>query len=260
LELRNKCSFYRPAPEWLAILLPRVLIKLDLARAFDSLSWPFLFEALRRYGFGARFLDWLAILLTSASTRVLLNGEPGPAIWHRRGLHQGDPLSPQLFVLAVDTLGRLFCRATELGVLRQLHARRLIPSISLYADDVIPFCHPLLEEVEAVKELLKLFGRASGLCANYNKSTATLIKCAPAEVEPAVARLACPIVDLPLNYLGIPLTIRKPTSAQMQLVVDRIANRLPTSSNSDDTLTNWLEEAVQATPMPLRRDWGPLPC
>jgi hypothetical protein len=72
---------------------PRVLLKLDLARAFDSISWPFLFEVLWRYGFGNRFLNWLAILLSSASTRVLLNGVPWPAIWHKRGLRQGDPLS-----------------------------------------------------------------------------------------------------------------------------------------------------------------------
>jgi hypothetical protein len=52
--------------------VPRVLLKLDLSCAFDSLSWLFLFEALR--GFGSRFLDWLAILLSSASTKVLLNG------------------------------------------------------------------------------------------------------------------------------------------------------------------------------------------
>jgi hypothetical protein len=94
---------------------PRVLLKLDLARAFDTISWPFLFEVLRRYGFSTRFLDWLAILLPSASTRVLLNGNPGPPIWHRRGLRQGDPLSPQLFVLAVDTVGRLIKRAMGLG-------------------------------------------------------------------------------------------------------------------------------------------------
>jgi hypothetical protein len=59
---------------------PRLLIKLDLTRAFDSLSWPFLFEALRQYGFGDRFLDWLAVLLASANTRVMINGEPGPPI------------------------------------------------------------------------------------------------------------------------------------------------------------------------------------
>jgi hypothetical protein len=57
---------------------PRLLLKLDLTKAFDTISWAFLFEALRRYGFGSKFLDWLAILLSTASTRVLLNGCPGP--------------------------------------------------------------------------------------------------------------------------------------------------------------------------------------
>lgn len=62
---------------------PRVMLKLDLAKAFDTLSWAFLFEVLRRYGFGDKFLDWIAIILSFASTRVLLNGCPGPPIWHR---------------------------------------------------------------------------------------------------------------------------------------------------------------------------------
>uniref|UniRef100_A0A453BF18 Uncharacterized protein n=1 Tax=Aegilops tauschii subsp. strangulata TaxID=200361 RepID=A0A453BF18_AEGTS len=59
------------------------MLKLDLGRAFDSISWPFVFEVLRQYGYGARFLEWLAILLSTASTAILLNGEPGPPIWHR---------------------------------------------------------------------------------------------------------------------------------------------------------------------------------
>jgi hypothetical protein len=53
---------------------PRVLIKLDLAMAYDTVSWPFLFDVLWRYGFISRFLNWLAILLSPASTRVMING------------------------------------------------------------------------------------------------------------------------------------------------------------------------------------------
>ena len=141
---------------------PRVLLKLDLAQAFDSISWPFLFEALRQYGFGDRFLEWLAILFSSASTRVLINGEPGPPVWHRRGLRQGDPLSPQLFDLGVDALGRLLQRASATGILAQLHPRRTIPAFSLYADDLVLFCHPTESDIAAVREILRLFARASG--------------------------------------------------------------------------------------------------
>uniref|UniRef100_A0A453NCD7 Reverse transcriptase domain-containing protein n=1 Tax=Aegilops tauschii subsp. strangulata TaxID=200361 RepID=A0A453NCD7_AEGTS len=97
------------------------------------------------------------IPLSSASTRILLNGVPGPAIWHHCGLLQGDPVSPQLFVLAVDTLGCDFHRAAALNVLQQLHPRRAIPIISVYADDVILFCHPSAGDTLAVREILQLF-------------------------------------------------------------------------------------------------------
>uniref|UniRef100_A0A453I001 Reverse transcriptase domain-containing protein n=2 Tax=Aegilops tauschii subsp. strangulata TaxID=200361 RepID=A0A453I001_AEGTS len=207
---------------------PRVLLKLDLARAFDSLSWPFLFEVLKQYGFGDRFLEWLAILLSSASTKVMLNESPGPPIWHRQGLRQGDSMSPQVFVLAVDTLGRLFKRVAELGIIRRLHPSRSIPPISLYADDVVLFCHPQQEDIDAVKAILQLFGRASSLRVNFTKSTATLIRCDDDAVLPVVESLGCPIVAFPITYLGIPLTIRRPTTAQLLPLVDKVAGRLPT--------------------------------
>jgi retron-type reverse transcriptase len=65
---------------------PRVMLKLDIARAFDSVSWSFLLEILRKLGFGPRFRELVSILLPTGSSRVLLNDEPGPPIWHRRGL------------------------------------------------------------------------------------------------------------------------------------------------------------------------------
>jgi hypothetical protein len=69
--------------------VPRVMLKLDVARAFNSISLGFLVEVLRKMGFGSRFYELVAILLSTASTRVRLTGEPGPPIWHRRGLRQG---------------------------------------------------------------------------------------------------------------------------------------------------------------------------
>jgi hypothetical protein len=63
-----------------------VLIRLDLTRAFDSISWSFLFEVLRGLGFGDMFLKWISIILSSASTRVTVNGVPGDHFRHVRGL------------------------------------------------------------------------------------------------------------------------------------------------------------------------------
>jgi hypothetical protein len=79
-----------------------------------------------------------------------------------------------------------------------------------------------------VREILQLFGRASGLQVNYSKSSATLIRCDQDDATPVVQELGCPIVDLPISYLGIPLTLRRPTAAQMQPLVERAAAGLPT--------------------------------
>lgn len=63
-----------------------VLLKLDISRVFDSLPWPFLFEVLRAKGFSRRWLSWLATLLTSASSRVVVNGCTGDKFMHACGL------------------------------------------------------------------------------------------------------------------------------------------------------------------------------
>uniref|UniRef100_A0A452Y8H6 Reverse transcriptase domain-containing protein n=1 Tax=Aegilops tauschii subsp. strangulata TaxID=200361 RepID=A0A452Y8H6_AEGTS len=132
------------------------------------------------------------------------------------GLRQGDPMSPQLFVLAVDALGRLSKHAVASGILQQLHPRRSIPAISLYADDVVLFCHPTPSDIMAVKAILHLFGKASGLLVNYYKSSAMLLHCNQ-EVSTFVAtELGYQIADLPLTYLGILLSVRRLTCTQLQ--------------------------------------------
>jgi hypothetical protein len=94
-----------------------ILLKLDISKAFDSISWPFLLEVMQHMGFGQIWRDIISGLFSSASTRVLVNGIPGGCITHRRGLHQGDPLSPMLFILAMDVLGFLITKAESGGLL-----------------------------------------------------------------------------------------------------------------------------------------------
>jgi hypothetical protein len=79
---------------------PRVFLKLDISKAFNSVSWPFLLEVLRHLGFGPFWCNTLFKLLRSSSTRVIINGEPGDLICHQWGLWQGDPLSPMLLSLS----------------------------------------------------------------------------------------------------------------------------------------------------------------
>jgi hypothetical protein len=90
------------------------------------------------------------LLLHSASTNVLVNGYAGSAFLHGRGLRQGDPISPLLFVIAMDVLSTMFRSAEQAGVLSNLSVFGLRHRVSLYADDVVVFARPTVSELAAV--------------------------------------------------------------------------------------------------------------
>lgn len=100
-----------------SLRVPRVLLKLDITKAFDSVSWAFLLKVLHHLGFGNRWCEWISILLSTASMCVLLNDTPWPPISHRKGLRQGDPLFPMLFVIMIDVLNSKIQQAVSSGIL-----------------------------------------------------------------------------------------------------------------------------------------------
>lgn len=77
-----------------------------------------------------------------------MNGEPGEKIRHERGLRQGDPLFPMLFILVMDVLNSCFVKTTEVGLLQPLSHCNPSQRISIYADDVVLFLKPVAEELE----------------------------------------------------------------------------------------------------------------
>ncbi|EHK62697.1 hypothetical protein M3S_J81, partial [Sorghum bicolor] len=150
---------------------PALLFKLDITKAFDSVRWDYLLDLLQRRGFPTRWRNWLAAIWSSSTSKVLLNGTPGEAIQHGRGLRQGDPLSPLLFVLAIDPLVNLLECATQEGLLTPLRGHHAQLRVSLYADDAAIFLEPSSQDVINLRSLLELFGATSGLSTNLEKST-----------------------------------------------------------------------------------------
>jgi len=111
--------------------VPSLFLKLDIAKAFDSVSWSFLLEVLQHLGFGPSWCNLVANLLSTSSTPILVNGEPSDHLQHHRGLRQGDPLSPMLFILMMDVLNSLFVKAGTEGLLQPLSSRVFGQRLSL---------------------------------------------------------------------------------------------------------------------------------
>lgn len=83
-----------------------VILKLDYEKAYDRVSWDFLFEVLQTRGFSPKWIHWIEMLVTGGSLGILVNGEESPYFKPGKGLRQGDPLSPILFNLVGDVFTR----------------------------------------------------------------------------------------------------------------------------------------------------------
>ncbi|XP_071740752.1 secreted RxLR effector protein 78-like [Rutidosis leptorrhynchoides] len=103
LKLRKKKSFF---------------FKVDFSKAFDSVNWMFLLDILDKMGFGARWIKWIKACLSSTSVSILVNGSPTQEFFPQKGIRQGDPLSPFLFILAVEGLNVFTNLAVQRGIIK----------------------------------------------------------------------------------------------------------------------------------------------
>ncbi|WVZ67318.1 hypothetical protein U9M48_016414 [Paspalum notatum var. saurae] len=205
---------------------PTLFLKLDIAKAFDSVRWDYLLEVLQQMGFGNRWRDWVSILLRTANSAVLLNGDRGDYFQHGRGLRQGDPLSPLLFIIAIDPLQKLFSLAAEQGFLTPVHHRAARLRVSLYADDAAIFLNPNRNEVMATHQILSAFSKASGLTTNLSKCAVYPICCESSDLESIMEPFPCEVKSFPCKYLGLPLSDRSLRRVDFQPVLDKLATRL----------------------------------
>jgi hypothetical protein len=125
--------------------------------------------------------------------------------------------------------------------------------ISIYADDVVLFLHPIQSDISITLDILELFGDASGLHNNTHKSNIYPIRCSEETILDVQHMLPCDIASFPCKYLGLPLSLHRLSNQQLWPLVDKIADRLPNwkvdllnRAPWSDEGTSQYEQALQA--------------
>ena len=203
------------------------LLKLDISKAFDSVNWNFLLGLLTHMGFSRRWINWISMVLSSASTKIICNGSPGRRICHARGLRQGDPLSPLIFVLVMEALNALFKVVEARGLFQQLDPL-ITDRVFLYADDVVLFVSPSQQDLTLVKGILEVFAADSGLYTNIAKCLIAPIQCYLDDTVSLLQHFPAKLSPLPTCYLGIPLFVGKLQKCDLQPLVNKVNDCLPT--------------------------------
>ncbi|XP_026420067.1 uncharacterized protein LOC113316049 [Papaver somniferum] len=181
-------------------------LKLDITQAFDTVSWTFILEVFRRYGFSESWCDWILQILKSARILVLVNGSPEGFFSIGRGLRQGDPLSPIIFVLIEDVLRRNITKLFKEGKMTHMVNRKgIAPTHLFFADDIMIFCKDNMKSLRNLVDLLGLYQRASGQTISREKSKLYFGGGSLNRRATISQFLGMPIAGFPDRYLGVKL-------------------------------------------------------
>jgi len=127
----------------------------------------------------------------------------------------------------MDVLCYMVKKVADEDLLKPLARRALQHRISLYADDVVIFLRPYAADIDITLDILHLFGNACGLVTNIRKCSVPPIQYNEENRETIQAHLPCQMLDFPCTFIGLPLSLQKLKKAQIQPIIDKIADQLP---------------------------------
>lgn len=200
-------------------------VKTDITKAYDRLEWSFLREAMQRMGFDNRWIHWVMTCVSSVSFSILVNGSPEGHIRPERGIRQGDPLSPYLFILCAEVLSRMMTKAMEDRSLLGVKIANQAPPVNhlLFADDSLFFSLANPKAARSLKKIFKQYEEISGQAINLNKSSIIFGKNVRAIAKTNVRSI------LGINnegghgkYLGIPKQFSNKKSDMFTYIVDKV--------------------------------------
>ena len=212
-------------------------VKLDISKAYDRVEWEFLRKIMVKLGLAEKWVNLAMQCVSSATYTVLLNGEPRGFISPARGIRQGDPLSPYLFLFCVEGLSALIRRATDSQQLQGLRSCRGGVSIShlLFADDSLLFCPATPTDCNRLIQILSTYEQASGQAINRQKTALFFSPNTNVTVRERIrSMLNARIVSEFEKYLGLPMVGGKNKMSTFKDLREKIAKRV----------TGWKEKFI----------------
>ncbi|KAL6134809.1 hypothetical protein ACLB2K_067037 [Fragaria x ananassa] len=203
--------------------------KVDLSKAYDRLNWNFIEQVLYEVKIPIQLVKLIMSCVSTASYQIVLNGELSESFTCSRGIRQGDPLSPYLFVLCMEKLSHTIQHAIEMNYWKPIQSSQSGPFIShlFFADDLILFSEASTSQATIMKCCMDTFCNLSGQSVSLEKS---MVYCSP-NVSSDLANRISSICGSPITedlgvYLGMPLIHSRVSAATYTNLVDKVQTRL----------------------------------
>ena len=205
-------------------------IKLDLEKAYDRLEWSFVHKVLEAFRFPLKLTKIIMSCIATTSISVLVNGGALQSFEPSRGIRQGDPLSPYIFILCMEYLGHLIKQKCVDGVWTPLKASKNNVGILhlLFVDDILLFGKVDPAAYEAILEVLGKFYAESGQKISFEKSRVYFSPNVSKILKEEVCdKLGIRVMHDIGKYLGFPLRHRGAAHNPYKFIVEKVMSKLP---------------------------------
>ncbi|GKE58210.1 RNA-directed DNA polymerase, eukaryota, reverse transcriptase zinc-binding domain protein [Tanacetum coccineum] len=215
----------------------RCALKIDIQKAYDTVSWDFLKEVMVKFGFHPMMINWIMTCVTTSKFSICINGEAHVYFQGGRGLRQGDPISPYLYTLVIEVFSLLLAKKIQNANKFKVHygCKTLQLSNMCFADDLLVRCNEDVESVGIIKKSMDQVSSISSLFPNMGKST-IFFGSVPLDVQSKIIQVMhFQVGSLPMRYLGVSLIVKKLGVNDCKCLVDKVGDKINCCKNKVPT-------------------------
>nr|XP_043629994.1 uncharacterized protein LOC122601294 [Erigeron canadensis] len=222
---------------------PRCAFKVDIQKAYDTVDWEFLKLVLHDFRFPEQVVNWVMACVSSTSFSISVNGNLYGYFKGKRGLRQGDPISPYLFTLVMEVLTLKLQQLVQNSLNFRYHNKcekqRLVNLC--FADDLFLFSRGDVDSARVILEALSVFKDVSGLVPSITKSTVFFCNVTTHVRNAIMGIMPFDEGQLPIKYLGVPLISTRLVYRDCMILVERLDKRIDNWKNKTLSLAGRIQ-------------------